>query len=53
MAVIRQLLLLLGVVSGYYQGMNPGVQVRLEQKTIDAFKKAMEIFLPHFINVDM
>jgi hypothetical protein len=46
-------MLLIGLVSGYYQGMNPGVAVRLEQKTIDSFKKAMEIFLPHYINVDL
>lgn len=33
--------------------MNPGMQLRIEQKTIDAFKKACEEFLPHFIAVDL
>lgn len=28
------------------------MQLRLEQKTIMSFKKAMEYFLPHYINVD-
>ena len=41
------------VQSAYNQGMNPGMQLRLEQQTINAFKKAMETFLPHYINVDM
>jgi hypothetical protein len=33
--------------------MNPGMQLRIEQKTIEAFKKACEEFLPHFIAVDL
>jgi len=41
------------VQSAYNQGMNPGMQLRLEQQTINSFKRAMEEFLPHYINVDM
>ena len=29
------------------------MQLRIEQKTIDGFKKACEEFLPHFIAVDL
>ena len=32
--------------------MNPGMILRLEQRTLDKFKKAMETFLPHYINFD-
>ena len=40
-----------GVVSAVERG-NAGMQLRLEQKTINSFKKAMEFFLPHYLNVD-
>lgn len=33
--------------------MNPGMMMRLEQKTITSFKKAMEKFLPDYLNYDM
>jgi hypothetical protein len=33
--------------------MNPGIMLRLEQKTITQFKKAMEKFLPDYLNYDM
>ena len=40
-------------VEAYTSGMQPGMQLRLEQKTIDSFKRSMEFFLPHYINVDL
>lgn len=40
-------------VTAYSTGMNPGVMVRLEQQTINEFKRAMEMFLPHYVNFDM
>jgi len=33
--------------------MNPGMAMRLEQRTFEAFKRAMVDFLPHFINYDV
>lgn len=33
--------------------MNPGMALRLEQDTIQAWKKAMVEFLPHYINHDI
>ena len=32
---------------------NPGMAMRLEEKTFEAFKRAMVDFLPHFINYDV
>jgi hypothetical protein len=32
---------------------NPGMQIRLEQQSINALRKAMESFLPHYINADL
>jgi len=32
--------------------MNPGIQVRLEEQTINQMKKAMTRFLPRFFNSD-
>lgn len=42
-----------GVVSAYDSGMRPGMQLRLEQRTINSFKRAMETFLPHYFNFDL
>lgn len=33
--------------------MNPGMQIRLEQATIEGLKRAMSRFLPRFIKYDM
>jgi hypothetical protein len=33
--------------------MNPGMQLRMEQKTLDAFKKSMKRFLPQYVNTDL
>lgn len=33
--------------------MNPGMQLRMEQKTLDAFKKSMRRFLPKYVNTDL
>ena len=35
------------------KGMNPGMQLRLEQKTLDAFQLAMADFLPKYVNTDL
>ena len=40
------------IVAGYESGLNPGMMIRLEASTLNAFKKAMEKFLPHYINFD-
>jgi len=40
------------VQSVYTNGMNPGMAVRLEQKSIDSFKRAMQEFLPKYISND-
>jgi len=37
----------------YVSGMNPGMIMRIEQHSINQVKKAMEEFLPHYLNVDM
>lgn len=37
----------------FFNGMYPGMATRLEQKTIDKFKKAMSDFAPHYINADL
>ena len=37
----------------FSRGMNPGMALRLEQKTIDAFKRSMEDFFPHYVVADM
>ena len=37
----------------YANGMNSGMALRLEQKTIESFKRAMQGFLPHYINADL
>ena len=37
----------------YVNKMNPGMAMRLEQRTFEAFKRAMVDFLPHFINYDV
>lgn len=43
-----------GLVQAEYQsGMNPGIILRMEQASINSAKRAMEEFLPHFINVDL
>ena len=39
--------------AAYQKGMNPGMQLRLDQTSIDNFKKAMKAFLPHYFNVDL
>lgn len=33
--------------------MKPGMIMRLQQPTVNSFKKAMEEFLPHYINYDL
>jgi hypothetical protein len=33
--------------------MNPGIMIRLEQRTINSFKNAMEQFLPYYLNFDI
>jgi len=33
--------------------MNPGMQVRLEQDTLDALKQSLGKFLPEYINHDL
>jgi len=33
--------------------MNSGMALRLEQKTINSWKSAMQNFLPHYINADL
>ena len=38
------------VRAAYTSGMNPGMQLRLEQKTLDATKSALSQFLPQFVN---
>ena len=37
----------------YSNGMNPGMALRLEQRTVDAWKATMADFLPHYINADL
>ena len=37
----------------FSRGMNPGMALRLEQKTIDAFKRSMQDFFPHYVVADM
>ena len=37
----------------YNRGMNPGMALRLEQKTIEAFKTSMQDFFPHYVVADM
>ena len=41
------------VQSVYQNGMNPGMAIRLEQKSFDAFKSAAQDFLPRYISNDM
>jgi hypothetical protein len=33
----------------YENGMNPGMALRLEQSTVDAFKRSISDFLPHYV----
>ena len=37
----------------YKTGMNPGMQIRLEQKTLNSLKRSMEQFLPKYVNHDL
>ena len=41
------------VKAAYISGMNPGMQIRLEQKTLNTLKKSMEQFLPQYVNTDL
>jgi|DEB0MinimDraft_12_1074336.scaffolds.fasta_scaffold199707_1 hypothetical protein len=41
------------VQSAYSNGMNPGMAIRLEQKSVDKFKNAMQQFLPKYVEHDM
>lgn len=41
------------VQSAYKTGMNPGIAVRLEQASVDAFKNAMQDFLPKYVEHDL
>jgi hypothetical protein len=43
----------LQVRAAYVSGMNPGMQLRMEQKTLDAFKKSMQRFLPQYVNHEL
>lgn len=40
------------VQATYVSGMNPGMQMRLEQQSIKALQSAMERFLPDYITAD-
>ena len=40
------------VQASYTSGMNPGMQMRLEQQSIKALQSAMDRFLPDYINAD-
>jgi hypothetical protein len=33
--------------------MNPGMALRVEQRTIEAFKRSMADFFPHYVVADM
>ena len=33
--------------------MNPGMALRIEQRTIEAFKRSMADFFPHYVVADM
>jgi len=33
-------------------GMNPGMQLRVRSQQLESFKKAMQNFFPHYLNVD-
>ena len=37
----------------YVSGYNPGMQLRLEQASVNSFKRAMAAFFPHYLNVDL
>jgi hypothetical protein len=37
----------------FSRGMNPGMGLRVEQKTIEAFKRSMTDFFPHYVVADM
>jgi hypothetical protein len=39
-------------MAAYKVGMSPGILLRIEQRTIDSFKTAMQKFLPHYLNYD-
>ena len=41
------------VKAEYSVGMLPGMMLRLDQPSINAFKNAMAKFMPHFFNVDL
>ena len=55
MVVKRIIFLALSTVQSvsFVKKMNPGMAMRLEEKTFEAFKRAMVDFLPHFINYDV
>jgi hypothetical protein len=50
---LNQLLIVVFGLSTYKAGMNPGIMIRLEQRTINSFKNAMEQFLPYYLNFDI
>ena len=43
----------LNIKAAWSEGMKPGMQVRLEQASIDGFRSAMQKFLPHYFNTDL
>lgn len=43
----------LEVQAAYTSGMNPGMQMRLEQKTVNTLKTSMEQFLPKYVNTNL
>jgi hypothetical protein len=36
----------------WFAGMNPGVKLRSDMQSIDAYKMVMEKFLPNYLNID-
>ena len=41
------------VQSAFHTGMNPGMALRLEKQSIDSVKRAMQEFLPKYVEHDM
>ena len=53
MLIFHLLISLISAAPVYSNGMNPGMALRLEQRTVDAWKATMADFLPHYINADL
>ena len=41
------------MVQAIDRGMNPGMALRVESSTINAFKRSMQDFFPHYVYSDM